>query len=389
MIGVPGRLNSSSMMNKPPMPNFGTDPAFSLNKGGFSAPHLPFAPMGQITTMGPAAIAMPRAVMQAVNVQTMSPKSITQSFPDPRQTSEPDGKIPIRASAGLVDETRERAEEVKVNMEQIIGVLTSLATSHSNLKTKYLQTRRSSLEKYFVENKRILLVTAFMEWKAIKNAIAHARRHSLVVDQLYQERETHTNLRQELEGAFERKVDDIQSEARKSIVNVEDQSKKTVGTIKDELKVKTALLEQLQKENENLRARLGGQHLVMSSIRQQIETLEEPPRKKLPSSLLSATEDSFSGQEPTVYVRDKLHDILFHIDPKYVPPLKHAISLDSTHPAQSPQSSQFGKISVQSGASPRYKTSSAIRSQSSNIQPKLQQNRQQVVFVPSGFNRPM
>lgn len=249
-----------------------------------------------------------------------------------------------RGPPGIVGSSKEKAEEVRTNMNDIISTLTTLAKSHADLKSKYLATRRSTLEKYFVENWRMLVSVTFLEWKTVKNNIVEGRRHSLLVDQLYQERENHGKLRGELESAFEQKVKDVHEHTRRSICEMEEKAKHTVGWLKDEAKMKTALCEQMKADNETLRARLQKQNVVISSICQQVQGLEAPE---------SSENEAFRQvPEPTAYVKDRLHDILQRIDAKYVPPLAHSLHPEGTSPRMSlkaqPQTTGYGfRASVQ------------------------------------------
>jgi len=229
-----------------------------------------------------------------------------------------------------------RDREVPVHMDQIISSLSSLASRYSDLKTKYLTSRRFALQRFFVVDNALLLSSSFAEWKFMSTATKASRRHSLIVDQLYQERDAHTTLRSDMESAFEKKVNDLEQDVRKSVAVTEEKSKKSMGRLKDEAKANKAECEKLRKENEKLQVRLKQQSGVMESVINQLQVDPERPSRP-PEPVPDAGNES--------YIKYKLHELLSEVDTKYVPPLNYSL-LDAPTVNPTRTSAMLGCINV-------------------------------------------
>lgn len=228
-----------------------------------------------------------------------------QHVPKGGQASQASAMVKVHEILSI-DSTKEKAADIQSNMQFIVQTFTELATNHAELKSKYLHARRSAMEKYFIENARMLTAVSFAEWKTLTQEIVQARRYALIVDQLHEQRNHHALLRMELEGAFEQKMAHAEGHSRRSLGESQDIANLKVGKLEEVVKGKTEQVAQLTKENEALWQRWYDQHRILTSFCQHLQG-DGPAAPTDP--------------EPVVFAKEQLHDVLRNIDAAYVPPL--------------------------------------------------------------------
>ncbi|CAD7967486.1 unnamed protein product [Amoebophrya sp. A25] len=228
-----------------------------------------------------------------------TPASSTASAPkvQPSMAAEEGGKG--------IQEHYDKASSVCGHIDDLVAALTELYEDNAKWKGKYIQTKKAHFSKFIGTNSTMLLGNAFREWKAWAFEQTAARRYdALRMEQEIAERE------------WNLKLENQEKEHDKRLQALEANHKLAIAELSEQISQRNQELGKLESEKTTVFLKGEKSYKVLQSLKNQLEALDDEEMAIHPErQQAQVTGNSFD------FLKNRLHDLLNQVDPKYVPPL--------------------------------------------------------------------
>jgi len=220
------------------------------------------------------------------NISTTQPMYYPGASPSPNSQvrnyvvstpTKQDGVKPTPPHVGMAEEAKQKVHLMHAEMQMVEATIESLQMTNAQLKRKLLNDRKCTLEKYFMSNDHLIKQAVVGEWKELMYMI-HKKR-----------------AQDEAEGL--RHKEKLRFEQSLGRLNAENQK--------------------LREEAASARKEI----MELKSKVDQAESLIRGVSEQMGRYPVSPAKTTIVPNDAGEYVKQKLHDILRDVDPRYIPPL--------------------------------------------------------------------
>lgn len=211
----------------------------------------------------------------------------------------------------IIQEHYEKASNVCGHIDDLVAALTELYSDNAKWKAKYIATKKNHFSKFFGASATMLLGTTFREWKSWTFEQNAARKfEALRMEMEIAEREWNIKLENQ-EKEHDRRLSALESNHRLSI-----------SELSEQINERNAEITRLQQEKEILMSKGEKAFKVLQSLKCQLVALDEDDFSVGENG--NSNNTNSSPQLPGNnfdFLKNRLHDLLNQVDPRYVPPL--------------------------------------------------------------------
>jgi len=205
-----------------------------------------------------------------------------------------------------IQEHYDKASSVCGHIDDLVAALTELYEDNARWKSKYISTKKIHFSKFFGASATMLLGSCFREWRSWTFEQSAARQYDAL------------RLEQEIaEKEWNLKLENQEREHEKRLLALESTHKLAIAELSEQINARNSQISKLQSERDNVTNKGEKSYKVLQSLKNQLDALDEDD---LVANADMQNMNQLSGTNFD-FLKNKLHDLLNQVDPKYVPPL--------------------------------------------------------------------
>ncbi|CAD7945741.1 unnamed protein product [Amoebophrya sp. A120] len=206
---------------------------------------------------------------------------------------------------GGIQEHYDKATSVCGHIDDLVAALTELYEDNAKWKSKYISTKKAHFSKFFGASSTMLLGSTFREWKAWTHEQTAARKYDAMrMEQEIAERE------------WNLKLENQEKEHDKRLQALEANHKLAIAELSEQIAQRNTELSKLEAEKDSVFGKGEKSYKVLQSLKHQLEALDDEE-----FAVTSAHRPAPVSTNSFDFLKNRLHDLLNQVDPKYVPPL--------------------------------------------------------------------
>jgi len=205
-----------------------------------------------------------------------------------------------QVSKAGIQEHYDKASSVCGHIDDLVAALTELYEDNAKWKQKYIATKKSHFSKFFGASATMLLGSCFREWKSWTFEQGAARQYDAL------------RLEQEIaEKEWNSKLENQEKDHERRLQALDANHKLAIAELSEQINQRNQQITKLQLERDAIMSKGEKSYKVLQSLKNQLESLDEE----------EWTLEVREGGTNFDFLKNKLHDLLNQVDPKYVPPL--------------------------------------------------------------------
>mmetsp|Transcript_9742 Transcript_9742/g.24030 ORF Transcript_9742/g.24030 Transcript_9742/m.24030 type:complete len:276 (+) Transcript_9742:186-1013(+) len=219
---------------------------------------------------------------------------------------------------GGIQEHYDKATSVCGHIDDLVAALTELYEDNAKWKGKYIATKKAHFSKFFGASATMLLGSTFREWKAWSGEQTASRKYdALRMEQEIAERE------------WNLKLENQEKEHDKRLQALEANHKLAIAELSEQIANRNTEIQKLSAEKDSVFGKGEKSYKVLQSLKHQLEALDDEEFSIDTQRSLPVATNSFD------FLKNRLHDLLNQVDPKYVPPLGSLSLIQAPQPLSS------------------------------------------------------
>lgn len=226
------------------------------------------------------------------------------SQPPPSSTEE---HLSPASQKRSIQEHYNKASSVCGHIDDLVSALTELYEDNAKWKQKYINAKKSHFSKFFGASSTMLIGNTFREWKRWSFECESERKIVNLQHDLEDQKKSYEKQLAELEDVHDRRLAQLESDHKSQMQEMQEQ-----------IDLKMAKAEKIQREREVVQKKSDKIFKVLQSMKGQLADCDDADpnvMEDMAERMGSPADTSFD------FLKNRLHDLLNQVDPKYVPPL--------------------------------------------------------------------